>query len=117
MGEFFSRHFLNIKTAFNYQNVFTEEKTINSESFINSETYGNGSPYGSDTYYGGDSGLNAYQFRLDMKTQKTQSIRIKIQELQNDTYGRGLSLSNLNFEVGIKSGTGKINQSQGFGTK
>lgn len=117
LGEFFSPHVLNIKTAFNYLNVFTEQKAISSSSFINEEAYGDGSPYGSDEFYGGDSGLNAYQFRLDMKTQKAQSIRIKIKELQNDTYGRGLSLSNLNFEVGIKSGTGKINQSQGFGTK
>jgi len=116
LGEFFSIHNLAISTAFNYQNLYTETKTINSDDFINSSTYGSGSPYGSDEYYGGDSGLNAYQFRLDMKTQKAQSIRILIKELQNDTYGRGLSLSNLNFEVGLKSGTGKINQSQGFGT-
>jgi hypothetical protein len=116
LGEFFSAHKLIIKTAFNYQNVFTESKTIDSESFINSETYGDGSPYGSDTYYGGDSGLNAYQFRVDIKSQKSQSIRITIKESQNDVYGRGLSLSNLNFQVGVKSGTGKINQSQGFGT-
>jgi hypothetical protein len=116
LGEFFSPHRLKIETAFNYLNLYTESKNINSDDFINSEAYGDGSPYGSDAYYGGDSGLNAYQFRLDMKTQKAQSIRIKIKELQNDTYGKGLSLSNLNFEIGLKSGTGKINQSQGFGT-
>lgn len=116
LGEFFSSHNLTIKTAFNYQNLFTESKTITSDDFINSNTYGDSATYGSDDYYGGDSGLNAYQFRLDIKSQKSQSIRITIKESQNDTYGRGLSLSNLNFEVGLKSGTGKINQSQGFGT-
>jgi len=116
LGDFFSAHRLKIETAFNYQSIYIESKTINSEDFINSSTYGSGSPYGSDTYYGGDSNLTAYQFRVDMKTQKAQSIRVKIKELQNDTYGRGLSLSNLNFEVGVKSGTGKLNQSQTFGT-
>jgi len=116
LGEFFSSHNLTIKTAFNYQNLFTESKTIASDDFINSSTYGDSATYGSDEYYGGDSGLNAYQFRLDIKSQKSQSIRITIKESQNDTYGRGLSLSNLNFEIGLKSGTGKINQSQGFGT-
>lgn len=117
LGEFFSPHTLNIETAFNYSNLYTESKSINSEDFINSKTYGESTNYGSDVYYGGDSKLNAYQFRLDLKTQKAQSIRIRIKELQNDVYGRGLSLSNLNFEVGLKSSTGKINQSQGFGTK
>jgi hypothetical protein len=117
LGEFFSKHLLRIEAAFDYSNVYTESKSIDSEDFINSKTYGDSSTYGSDTYYGGDSGLNAYQFRVDMKTQKAQSIRIRIKELQNDTYGKGLSLSNLNFEVGLKSGTAKIKQSQGFGTK
>ena len=116
LGEYFSPHKLIIDVAYNYQNLFIESKTVDSSDFINAETYGDGSPYGSDTYYGGDSGLNAYQFRLNMRTQKAQSIRIRIREVQNDVTGRGLSLSNLNFEVGLKAGTGKIKQSQTFGT-
>jgi len=115
LGEFYSPHQLLIQAYYNYNDIVLSEKTINSEDFINSEAYGDSTTYGSDAFYGGDANLNAYQFRLDMKIQKAQSIRIKITELQNDTYGQGLALSNLNFEVGLKAGTGKINQSQTFG--
>lgn len=117
LGEFYSQHKLMIECAYNYMPAYINQTIIDSESFINSTTYGSSATYGSDALYGGPSKLNAYQFRTDMKVQKAQSIRIKITELQNDTYGRGLSLSNLNFEVGLKSGTGKLNQSQSFGTK
>jgi hypothetical protein len=117
LGEFYSQHKLMIECAFNYNPSFINQTIIDSESFVNSKTYGDSATYGSDVLYGGPGLLNAYQFRTDMKVQKAQSIRVKITELQNDTYGRGLSLSNLNFEVGLKSGTGKVNQSQTFGTK
>jgi hypothetical protein len=117
LGEFYSKHKIMVQCAYNYNNSFISEKVIDSDAFINSSTYGNSATYGSDALYGGPGLLNAYQFRVDMNVQKAQSIRIKITELQNDTYGRGLSLSNLNFEVGLKSGTGKLNQSQTFGTK
>jgi len=115
LGEFHSVHSLMIDAAYNYDNTFVNTKTISSDDFINSEVYGDGATYGSDAYYGGDENLNAYQFRLDMKIQKAQSIRIKIRELQNNTYGRGLSLSNLNFQIGLKKGTGIVKQSQTFG--
>jgi hypothetical protein len=114
LGEFKSKHKLAIECAYNFVNVFQHKKIIDSDSFVNSTTYGTGT-YGSESYYGGSAHLNTYQFRLDMKVQKTQSIRIVIKELQNDVYGEGLSLSSLSFEVGAKRGQFTTSQSQVFG--
>lgn len=117
LGEYKSPHKLRIQCAYNFVEAYLHEKTIDSSEVINQSTYGQVSPYGGDAKYGGPSKLNGYQMRLDFKIQKTQSIRVLITELQNDSYGEGLSLSNLSFEVGAKRGQFQVNQSQTFGTK
>ena len=112
LGEFKSAHRLRIQCSYDYLNAVIHEKIIDSEDIVNSTVFGDGATYGSESLYGGEDSLNAYQFRVDMKTQKTQSIRIKIKELQNDVYGEGLAISNLAFEIGVKQGLGKIGQSR-----
>lgn len=117
LGDYKSPHKLRMQCAYNFVEAYLHEKVIDSSEVVNQKTYGDSTNYGSDPFYGGPSPLNTYQIRLDMKQQKTQSIRLLITELQNDIYGEGLSISNLSFEVGGKIGQFNVNQSQTFGAK
>jgi hypothetical protein len=51
-----------------------------------------------------------------MKKQKCQSIKISIEDSQDDNYGEGLQISNLLFVVGVKRGEYKVAQSNTYGT-
>jgi len=75
--------------------------------------YGDDAFYGDTTPYGGSYPL--YQFRLFMERQKCQAIQIGIEEVQDENYGEGLSLSAITFIVGAKRGTNKLPASRSFG--
>jgi hypothetical protein len=117
LGEYKSPHKLLFKCAYNYLDVYIDEKTIDTSEFMNETTYGEVSPYGEEDLYGLSGNVNSYQIRFDMKRQKVQSLRMVIKELQNNSYGEGLSLSNLCFQIGAKAGQFKPNQAQIFGAE
>ena len=67
----------------------------------------------------GMSGANTmqYQFRINFKRQKCESIKISIETYQDtDQPGEAASFSNLSFLVGLKSGDYRIKQSRVKGT-
>lgn len=56
-----------------------------------------------------------YQYRLFPSRQKCEAIQFTFYDTQSPTYGEGLSLSALSFEVGIKRGLNKVSESQSYG--
>ena len=119
LGAFRSPHKLRVRIAYDFNEAFVQEVTIDTADFNDNTRYGGYSPYGEpDTIaYGGDG--NVHQMRIDLKRQKCQSIKIRIEEIQTDApnYGEGLSLSNVMFEVGQKVGTNKLDAARRYGTE
>jgi hypothetical protein len=114
LGEYKSKHKLIIKAAYNFLNAYTQQKVVDTADFTSDTTYGSESPYGTGTPYGGTG--NKYQIRMNMKTQKCESIKISIEDSQSSSFGEGLQLSNLLFVVGAKRGDFKVSQSTTYGT-
>ena len=118
LGNFKSPHKIRIRVAYDFNEAFVQEVTINTADFNDNTRYGEYSPYGDPTTiaYGGDG--NVHQMRIDLKRQKCQAIKIKIEEIQDDpeNYGEGLSLSNVMFEIGQKKGTNKLDTVRKYGT-
>lgn len=114
LGEFKSKHKIRIRIAYNFKEAFIHEKIIDTADFTSDTAYGDSSPYGSESVYGGTG--NLHQLRLDLKQQKCQSIKIRIEEIQDVETGEGLSLSNIMFEVGIKGTGNKPDQSRVYGS-
>lgn len=56
-----------------------------------------------------------YQYRLFPSRQKCEAMQFTLYDTQSPTYGEGLSLSALSFEVGIKRGLNKVSESQSYG--
>lgn len=119
LGNFKSPHKIRVRIAYDFNEAFTQEVIIDTADFNDNTRYGNYSPYGNpeEIAYGGDG--NVHQMRIDLKRQKCQSIKLKIEEIQSDpeNYGEGLSLSNISFEVGSKAGTNKLDQGRSYGTE
>lgn len=116
LSKFKSKHKLRIRVAYNFNEAFTQEKIIDTADFTDDTAYGEDSPYGNPITkaYGGDG--NVHQIRLDLKTQKCQSIKIRIEEIQDQEIGEGLSISNMLFEVGVKGQRLAVDRSNTYGT-
>lgn len=117
LGQFRSEHKIRIRIAYDFNEAYIQEKIIDTSDFTDSNAYGDYSPYGEPeiTPYGGEG--NVYQLRLDLKKQKCQSIKIRIEEIQHTTPGEGLTLSNVAFEVGAKKGMFKPDKERKYGTE
>jgi hypothetical protein len=136
LGEYKSPHKLQIKIAYNYDDVWKEEKIIDVTGYT--ESYSYGSPItGTDAAYGSPSGDSnriayggkdntQYQIRLNFAKQKCEAIKIQILELEGsntdhtgnnpESAGPGFDLSNLSFVVGLKDGDYRIKQGRTFGS-
>jgi len=116
LGEYRSKHKLKFNIAYDFKEAFIQSKLVDPLDFIDPEAYGEDSPYGEPVgkEYGGNG--NLYQIHLALKKQKCQSVKISIEEIQDTTPGRGLSLSALTFRIGAKATLFKSNQDQTFGT-
>ena len=119
LGTYASPHKLRIRIAYDFVDAFVQEVIIDTGDFTDSTTYGEYSPYGLpvEIPYGGSG--NAYQARIDLARQKCQSIKIRVEEIQHEeeSYGEGLSISNILFQVGKKRGPNKMNTGQQYGTR
>ena len=115
LGDYKSEHTLKIQASFNFNEAFVQEKLVTpSSTFIDAVPYGGYSPYGEpvDIPYGGSG--NVYQARFDFKTQKCQSLKLQIEDVQSAA-GEGLSLSAVTLLVGGKGGLFKLDNNRKFG--
>lgn len=117
LGKFYSKHQVRVRVAYNFIDSFIQEKVIDTADFTDATTYGEDSPYGEPETkpYGGNG--NLYQYRVDFKKQKSQSIKISIEDVQNEVLGEGMDLSNIRLEVGVKVGLNKPDQNRVNGTR
>lgn len=115
-GKYKSPHKVRVKVAYNYNDPYIQEKIIDVSNFTDDSKYGDDSPYGEpDTKaYGGNG--NPYQFRLDFKRQKCQSIKLSVEDIQSEV-GEGLLISGITMQVGGKAGTFRLPSSQRYGTE
>jgi hypothetical protein len=91
LGEYFSPHNLNVQIAYDYAGSTAQTDTIVASATL------------------------PYEYRILIGQQKCTAIQVQIQDQQSSSYGQGLSLSHLAFEVGIKGGIRRIGQSQTYG--
>ena len=137
LGEYRSPHKLQIKVAYNYDDVWHEEKLIDVAGYTQWYPYGGpttgtqdkyGDPSTSDASghtaiaYGGKDN-NQYQIRLNFQKQKCEAIKIQITEVEgsnpagnSESAGPGFNLSNLSFIVGVKKGDFRIKEQRVFGS-
>lgn len=120
LGSYKSNHKVKIRVAYDFVNIFKHEKVFDITDFINVNKYGEESPYGEPTtsYYGSsnDTSGNRYQYRVDMKQQKCQSVKLWIEDMQSATVGEGLTISGITFQVGMKGGPFRIESNRQYGT-
>jgi hypothetical protein len=115
LGQYKSQHKLLIKIAKNFEPTWVEQFYWDPALAINQSTYGSGSPYGSESPYGGvlDS---VYQMRAHLATQKCESIKFSIEDVNIGTAGESMSLTSLSFEVGLKGSAFKASQAKNGGS-
>jgi hypothetical protein len=117
LGDWLSKHKLLVKVGYNFNEAWTQSVLIDpAVAEIDAVAYGDDSPYGEPVAkpYGGAG--TAYQGRVNFKQQKCQSIKLEIEDVQENA-GEGFSLSQLTFEVGGKGGLFKLPKGQKFATK
>lgn len=116
LSKYKSPHKLRIRVAYDFVEAFTQELIVDTADFTTDVRYGDDSPYGNPatTPYGGSG--NRHQIRVDFKKQKCQAVKIRIEEIQDSELGEGLSISNMRFEIGVKSQRSAISQTNTYGT-
>ena len=104
LGTYKSPHTLTLNIAFDYDSNPTQSTLIQPVNF--NPAYGNDPLYGNQSPYGGPS--NVEQWRVFLTNQKCQSMQINLQENYDPSFGTiagaGLTLSGINFVMGIKKG-------------
>lgn len=102
IGSYLSPHKLQVQVAFDYSPAPSQQSLIVPNNY--GGTYGQASPYGSQNPYGGPPSLE--QWKVFLQRQTCQSFQITINEIFDPFFGtiagEGLTLSGLNFLVGIK---------------
>lgn len=123
LGEYKSPHKLRIRVGKNFEPSWNEVIYFDPSKAINQNTYGSSSPYGVEYLYGNGSPTSqvgkdsVYQGRIHLATQKCESIRFEITDLQiSSNYGESLNLSALALEVGAKKGAFKASQAKSAGS-
>lgn len=89
IGDYHSAHKLTLSVAYDYDSTITENVF-------------------------GVSGSSPYLWRFQPRRQKCEAIQVTLQDSYTSVNGRGLSLSAITLEAGIKRGTGKRPTSQGL---
>lgn len=116
LGTYKSPHVLKVRVGYDFNPAFTQQVNIDTTELVqNTNNYGNGSPYGTgDPVYGGE--FNAYQWHIKPKIQKCTSIRFSVEDFQEDNFGEGFDISNMRFQIGVKTGANKLADGNSEGT-
>ena len=110
LGKYYSPHKLNVELSYDFNSSSTQSTLIYPDNFAS--IYGSDPYYGSNEFFGGPSQVE--KWRIMLTKQKCDSVQIKISELYDPSFavqaGQGLTLSGMNFIVGVKKGYGPISQ-------
>jgi len=115
LADYVSPHKLAIQLAYDYISAITQTSIITPPNTVT--TYGSDPFYGSSSPYGGD--LSQEQYRIFLKQQKCQSIRLTVVEQYDSSKGApagaGFSMSGINLVVGAKGINQKVAAKQSVG--
>lgn len=109
LGDFYSDHYTKIKTAYDFEAAYTETIYFNVANGLILSYYGDDPAYGSSSPYGG-TGSSVYQWSLQPRRQKCQSIKLLISDVDTKTEAGGASFSfvSLNLIAGVKPNGPKL---------
>lgn len=113
LGTYKGQHTLNVKVAYDYNDIYTQTATISPNS--NVTTWGSDPTWGSSTPWGGV--YTIYEFRIDFNIQRCTTIRINVSDNQDSTYNEGYSISSVVFEIGVMPGGNRIPSSGTVGAQ
>ena len=112
LGNMLGQHLLECSVEYDYNDGIVESVYINSNMCSN--TWGNQS-WGPNGFWGSGN-PTPYQFHINFSRPMCQAIRLTFQDYQDSPYTQGYSLSNLQFNVQILGGTGRVPAVRRFGT-
>ncbi len=109
LGDFYTDHYTKIKLGYDFEPAYTETVYFNVANGLVLSYYGDDPTYGSESPYGG-SGSSVYQWSLQPKRQKCQSIKLLISDVDTKTEAGGASFSfvSLNIIAGLKPNGPKL---------
>jgi len=125
LGTYFTPFKLNVQLAYNYNAGATQNILVTPQNF--SPDWGGLAQWGSSPAWGGgvgdgssaDSSANVFSVRLFPQQQKCESVQISVTEVYDPSYGaaagEGLTLSGMNFVIGVKKGYRSQRASNSFG--
>lgn len=116
LGEYLSPFKLNVQFCYDYNPTPTQATIVTPLS--PGSKYGSQSgPYGSGSPYGGNP--TKFEARLFPQTQKCESFQVIVTEIYDPQYGiaagAGLTLTSMDFKMGIKKGTRTSSAQRSFG--
>jgi hypothetical protein len=110
LGKYKSPHKLGVQFAYDFNDGYSQTTYISPDNYAS--VYGADPIFGSNEFYGGPSPVE--KWRIMLTKQKCDSVRLKVTEYYDPTYGvtagQGLTLSGMNFIIGVKKGYGPISQ-------
>lgn len=106
LGEYKGNHTLTVKIGYDFEASYGQQVNFNSTAIFGNNYYGQDAYYGQSTPFGGQGSV--YQYLVNTRRQKIESIRISIEDVFAGTGNEGYSLTGLEFEVGVKTGGMKI---------
>lgn len=113
LGEYKSPHKLKISIGYDYQPFITDEYYWDAQASLGIDEYGDGAYYGTDGTFGGDEANNGnYQVRVHLTKQKSQAVRIVLEDLDSSGTYESFNLTSLGFEYGYKYGAAKLQPAQ-----
>lgn len=103
LGDFVSNHTTVIKLAYNFEKFYTETVYFNTKTGLIETYFGDDTVFGESDPFGG-SGSGVYQFRSKPAIQKCESIKIRLENLDNIELlpGGCFNLVSMAFEIGQK---------------
>jgi len=108
VGRYLSPHTLSIQIGYDYASGPSQAVTFSPLNFV--APWGGEQLWGTGEAWGGPGDLE--QFRVFFEQQKCEAIQIEVQELFDSTLGQvagaGLTLSGMDFVMGMKSGYPRI---------
>jgi hypothetical protein len=102
IGKYYSPHKLNVGFAYDFNSVITQQVIITPNNY--NAVFGGDPIYGSTTPYGGNE--NVEKWRIMLQKQKCDAVQITVAESYDPSFGvdagAGLTLSAMNFLIGVK---------------
>lgn len=102
LGKYKSPHKLNLGLAYDFNPAITQQVVITPNNYNN--TYGEDPYYGTTSPWGGNE--NIEKWRIMFQKQKCDSIQLTMSEIFDPSFGtdagEGLTLSGMNFIIGVK---------------